>query len=299
MIKISVVINTLNEEENLPVAISSVEPWAYEVVVVDMHSDDGTVETAKSLGAKVYYHERIGYVEPARNYAISKAKGDWIFILDADEEVPSTLVKELLKEASCGEFTYFALPRKNIVFGKWLKNSRWWPDYNIRFFKKGAVKWNRKIHSVPKVIGRGKELKGDEKFAIVHHHYASVSQYLIRHDRYSSIMAREKFENGEKFNWRLLISKPAGEFLSRFFLGQGYKDGVHGLALSSLQAFVELLTYLKLWELNKFPEKELSVNRVVSEIKKMQREVNYWTADALVNETNSLFYRLKRKFRLP
>jgi (heptosyl)LPS beta-1,4-glucosyltransferase len=259
MTKISVVINTLNEEGNIERAINSVKDWVYEVVVVDMHSDDRTAKIAEKAGARVFTHKRTGYVEPARNYAVSKAKCDWVLILDADEEISANLAKELQKRAKDDNADYYALPRKNIVFGKWLKHSRWWPDYNIRFFKKGKVEWVQEVHSVPLTAGKGADVEASEELAIVHRHYASVSQYIQRHDRYSAIMAKEKYRSGEKFNWKLLISKPSGEFLSRYFAGQGYKDGVHGLVLSSLQGFVELLIYVKLWELYKFPERELSV----------------------------------------
>src|SRR3989344_3276878 len=137
MPKISVVINTLNEEANLPRALASVKSFANEIVVVDMMSDDKTVEIAKKAGAKVYEFKRVGYVEPARNFAISKAEGDWIFILDADEELTASLSRELSKIAKNGSADYVRVPRKNMIFGKWVEHSRWWPDYNIRFFKKG------------------------------------------------------------------------------------------------------------------------------------------------------------------
>jgi len=84
MTKVSVVINTLNEEKNITKAISSVKSFADEVVVVDMESEDETVKIAKKLGARVYSYKKVGYVEPARNYAISKTVGEWVFILDAD-----------------------------------------------------------------------------------------------------------------------------------------------------------------------------------------------------------------------
>ncbi|MBI4157482.1 glycosyltransferase family 2 protein, partial [Candidatus Woesebacteria bacterium] len=130
MPKVSVVINTLNEEENLPTAIASVRDFADEMIVVDMESSDGTVSLAKKLGAKVYSHQKVGYVEPARNFALSKAKGDWIFILDADEVLPKTLQKKLLAIIQTSKNDYFRIPRKNFIFGKWIKHSRWWPDYN-------------------------------------------------------------------------------------------------------------------------------------------------------------------------
>lgn len=298
MAKISVVINTLNEEENLPRALASVKDWADEIVVVDMHSEDMTVEIAKKYGARVFNHKKTGYVEPARNYAISKATGEWILILDADEEISETLAEKLKRLSQDSEVGYFAIPRKNIVFGKWLTHSRWWPDYNIRFFKKGTVHWSREIHSVPLTSGRGADIEAIEDLAIIHHHYSSVSQYMKRHDRYSSVMAKEKFKKGERFSWKLLIAKPVGEFLSRFFAAEGYKDGVHGLVLSSLQAFIELLIYVKLWELYKFPEREIALREVSGQIKEAQSEINYWVSDALVKEHGGLTHKIKRKFRL-
>ena len=299
MAKISVVINTLNEEKNLARALESVADWAYEVVVVDMHSDDGTIEIAKKYGAKTYNHKRTGYVEPARNYAISKTSGDWILLLDADEEIPASLRHKLKELVSSPKADYYAIPRKNIVFGKWLKHSRWWPDKNIRFFKKGMVEWAREIHSIPLTQGKGLDLPEEEDFAIIHHNYESVSQYLERLNRYTTVQAKEKKKNDKKYSWKNFISSPTSEFLSRYFAGEGYKDGIHGLALALLQGFSELVVEIKLWELSKFPEREIDLEQVNKELKNSQREINYWTADALVKKGKGLHHRLKRKLKLP
>lgn len=299
MAKISVVINTLNEEKNLPRALKSVKDWPYEVIVVDMESDDKTVAIAKKSGAKVYSHKRTGYVEPARNYAISKTKGDWILILDADEEVPTSLKEKLIDLVQSSDADYFSVPRKNIVFGKWLRYSRWWPDYNLRFFKKGHVEWSDEIHSVPITSGKGADIEDKEDYAIIHHHYESVDQYIERLNRYTGVQARELQKKGRKSDWRNFIKKPMAEFLSRYFAGKGYKDGIHGLALASLQAFSELVVEIKLWELSKFPERELEILQVNTELKNAQRELNYWAADSLSSETGGVMNRVKRKFKLP
>jgi (heptosyl)LPS beta-1,4-glucosyltransferase len=242
--KISVVVNTLNEERNLPRALASVENWADEIVVVDMRSDDATVEIATKHGARVFGHERTGYVEPARNFAIDKASCDWILILDADEEVPRTLASILVKEVRNPRADYYRLPRRNIVFGKWLKHSRWWPDYNIRFFKKGSVSWNEVIHSVPMTKGEGADLDPSKEYALIHHHYESVEQFISRLNRYTTEHSRVLIRRGYKFDWHDIIVKPVGEFLSRYFFGEGYKDGLHGLVLSGLQGFSEFVLYL-------------------------------------------------------
>src|SRR5688500_8186807 len=87
---ISVIINTLNEEANIAACVESVR-WAEDVVVVDMHSEDRTAALAESLGCRVFLHERTGYVEPARNFAIAQARHDWVLVLDADERASKAL----------------------------------------------------------------------------------------------------------------------------------------------------------------------------------------------------------------
>ncbi len=307
MEKISVVINTLNEEKNLPRALTSVKKIADEVIVVDMRSDDRTVEIATRFGAKVFGHDRTGYVEPARNFAISKATGDWILILDADEELTLSLRKKLRKIVRSDDKDYYRIPRKNLIFGKWLKHSRWWPDYNIRFFKKGSVTWNELIHSVPLTSGEGADIKDVEEYAIIHHHYESIEQFITRLNKYTSEHSKGLVANGYKFKWSDLIIKPNQEFLSRYFYGQGFKDGIHGLALAGLQAFSEFVLYLKTWQIEKFSTKdrsaaggkdEISVYEVITVINKAIKEISYWTNDTLFKETGKYIYKIKRKLKL-
>ena len=298
MDRISVVINTINEEQNLPRALASIKSLADEIVVVDMKSDDDTQVIAKKAGAKVYEHKRTGYVEPARNFAISKATGEWILILDADEEITNELKNEIKRIVNNPKADYFRIPRKNIIFGKWIKHSRWWPDYNIRLFKKGHVSWSEIIHSVPMTTGKGMDFDDKDTFAIVHHHYETIDQYIGRMNNYTSEHAKNLVSGGYEFGWSDLISKPTNEFLSRFFQGEGYKDGLHGLVLALLQAFSELVLYLKVWQLKGFTKQKISVDKVIDELKDAESDVSYWEADTLFHEVGGIKHRIKRKFRL-
>lgn len=278
---ISVVINTRNGEEDLPQAIASVKNLADEIVVVDMESTDKTVEVAKKLGAKVYSHRYMGYVEPVRNFAISKAEGEWVLVLDPDEEISPSLAKKLKGIVKKPQADYYRLPRKNIIFGKWIKHSRWWPDYNIRFFKKGYVSWSEIIHSVPVTQGKGFDLPEKEEFVILHHNYKNIDQYLERMTRYTTIQSQELMKNGYVFSWQDLITKPLNEFLSRFFAGEGFKDGVHGLSLSLLQAFSELILYLKVWQKQGFREREISKKEFKVEFKRAIKDLKWWMGKKL------------------
>jgi (heptosyl)LPS beta-1,4-glucosyltransferase len=296
--EISVVINTLNEEKNLPRAIASAKKFADEIIVVDMESTDKTAEVAKSLGAKVFSHKKAGYVEPARNFAISKANNPWVMILDADEEIPEKLAGQIGRILKNPKADYYRIPRKNIIFGKWMKHSRWWPDYNIRVFKKGAVSWNEIIHTVPMTQGVGADIEAKEELAIVHYNYDSIEQYLERMNRYSSLHANIMVKGGHKFSWKDIIFKPSNEFLSRYFFGEGYKDGLHGLALALLQAFSELAVYLKVWQKEKFTDQNPKLDEVVAVLRDQEKDLHFWESDASYKESGSLTSRIRRKLKI-
>lgn len=292
---ISVVINTLNGSDNLERALKSVY-WANEVVVCDMGSNDNTRGKAKKLGAKVYIHKRLDFVEPARDFAISKATGDWILVLDPDEEIPEKLGQRLQQiESTMTEIDFVRLPRKNFIFNKWMQASGWWPDYNIRFFRKGKIKWSDKIHRPPQTLGLGIDLEPKEEWAIVHHHYNDVFEYLEKMIRYTKIQSEELYDSGYRFNWEDLIKKPLSEFLGRFFASKGYRDGVHGLVLSLLQAFSFLVLYIRVWEKEKNKPGEISLKELKDLADKSGQEIKYWLKFS--NLSKNPFKRILEKIK--
>lgn len=289
--KISTVVNTYNEEKNLDRCLKSVKDFTDEIIVVDMHSDDKTVDIAKKYGAKVFLHEHTRYVEPARNFALSKAQGDWILLIDADEELPSGLAKKLKEVIEIDRADFVEIPRKNIIFGKWIEHTRWWPDFLIRFFRKGKVKFSDEIHVPPTAEGEKMRLEPKEELAIIHHHLQTISQYLERLNRYTDIQSEELGRQGYQFQIEDFVAKPAGEFFSRFFAGEGYKDGIHGLTLSVLQGFSELVIYLKIWEKQGFKDERISQLNKVAE--KTLRDFFSWQQSV----TSGFFKNLLLKFK--
>ncbi len=294
---ISVVINTFNEEKYIERILVSVK-WADEIVVCDMHSTDQTVTIAKKFGAKVFYHEREDYVEKARNFAISKALYEWILIVDPDEEVPASLKDRLLVlQNELKQINYIKIPRKNIIFEKWMKASMWWPDYNIRFFKKGTVSWTDKIHRPPTVSGEGIDLPATEEYALIHHHYQSVIEFLERMIRYTKIQAEELRKEGYKFDYKDLITKPLSEFLSRFFANRGFEDGLHGFTLSLLQAFSFFIMYLRVWEKEGFKQDNISLNVLKNVNSQSGEQIKYWFnySNLSKNPFKRFFQKVKNK----
>lgn len=297
MPKISAVINTYNEEKRLSRILSSLKGFVSEIIVVDMMSTDSTREIAKSFGARVFKHKKLPFVEPARNFAISKAKNDWIILLDPDEELPESLKLFLKKEIKEPQAQFYRIPRKNIIFGKWIKHTGWWPDYNIRFFKNGHVSWNQIIHSVPMTKGKGFDLLPREEFSIKHKAYTSLEEYLIRMNRYTTVQARELNKKGIEFDWTMLITKPVSEFLRRYFAESGYKDGVHGLALSLLQSLSEVALYSKLWQKQDFKKRKISLIETENEFNKSVREISWWFVESKISESKNIFSKLWLKIK--
>lgn len=296
---ISAVINVRNEAEALSKCLRSIKNFANEIIVVDMNSTDGSQEIAKEAGAKVYPYRPMKYVEPARNFALSKATGKWIILLDPDEFLPKTLKKELLSITKRTDVDFVKIPRKNIIFGKWIRHSNTWPDYLIRFFKKGAVTWKKEIHSQPTTKGNGVTLLDSEKLAIHHNNYTSITQFVNRAVRYSGIQADELFAQDYKLKTSDFILKPMQEFNSRFFFTEGYKDGFHGLIFSLLQTFAIALIYIRLWEKQGSQDKPLTKESFVSASQETNFEYDFWFNKYFKNEYSSnIFKKLLLKLRL-
>lgn len=300
MIKISAIVNTRNEDKTLAECLKSLS-FADEIIVVDMESTDNSRDIAYKFTHNVYLHKPMEYVEPARNFALAKATGDWLLIVDPDESIPKSLAAKLVEIADGNQADFVRIPRQNMIFGEWIKHSRWWPDYNIRFFKKGHVEWQNAIHSIPITFGNGLTLEATQGNSIYHRHYSSIDQYIKRSMRYSQAQAKELEAEGYKFNFTDALTKPFGEFLSRFFAGEGYKDGFHGLMLALLQSFSVLLVYLKIWETQGFkPQTGASFNKMWSmQLKDKAKEFRFWQYTQSIylakNKLSRIYLKLRRK----
>lgn len=297
---ITALVHTYNEGKNIERCLLSLVDWVDEIVVVDMGSTDGTVDIAKRHNVKIFNFPYTGFVEPARNFGIEKAKGEWLIILDADEEIPRILVNSLKKIVKEDQADFCRLKRKNIIFNKWIKHAGWWPDYQIRFFKKGFVTWTDKIHGIPLTRGRGLDISQSDDCCIIHHNYQTLEQYIIRCNRYTSIAAKDLYLSDQRFSFPRLISSSATEFVNRFFAREGYKDGLHGLALAILQGFSEMVVQLKIWELENFKEEKIYLNEMKKSLGNEFREKHYWLYNEMLKSDHSfiqdIIWRVKRKF---
>jgi glycosyltransferase involved in cell wall biosynthesis len=254
--RISAVLNTLNEERRLPFALRSVQGWVDEIIVVDMHSTDATRAIAESLGAKVFLHERLGYADPARSFALEQATGDWILLLDADELVPQPLSERLLAVARRDEADVVVIPWLNYLLGAPLWRTGWGPtqDRHERFFRRGSVAATPTIHGFLEIQrgSRVMELPYAEGLAVVHFNYLDVRHFVEKLNRYTDIEAERVRANPKAGSIPRACLRASREFARRYVRHQGYKDGWRGFYLSALMAAYRLIVAAKVreWQVN-------------------------------------------------
>ncbi|MEW6303166.1 MAG: glycosyltransferase family 2 protein [Verrucomicrobiota bacterium] len=252
--KISALINTRNEAANLAECLDLVA-WADEVVVADQASTDGTRDIAKTKGARLVDMpwSPVGNVEIIRNTAIAQCEGDWVLIVDADERVPAKLAARLGELPDKTDAAAFGLPRRNYFLGVWLEHG-FWPDHQVRFFRKGTVSWSATVHEPPKVEGRLELLPAEADAALEHPGYANdLGGFIEKLARYSRFEGERLATTLKPSVWPYMVRRPLGEFYGRYITAQAWRYGMHGFAWSALMAVYQLHAAMHYWSLQKRP----------------------------------------------
>ncbi|MEM7550244.1 MAG: glycosyltransferase family 2 protein [Bacteroidota bacterium] len=248
--KISVTIITLNESKNLSKCIESVKSIADEIIVLDSFSTDNTKEIAEQYGASVFENKFDGHVQQ-KNRAVSLAKHELIFSLDADEWISKELANEIISIKNSSEIADgYIIKRKNIFLDKRIYRGVWLREYKIRLFKASKAKWaGLNPHDLIEMNegSKVKKLNG----GLLHHPYKSINELANQMNKFSEIAAKAYFEKGIKSNtWKIFL-KPIWRFLLSYIFNLGFLDGTRGLILSSSFSYYTFLKYTKLWRLQK------------------------------------------------
>jgi glycosyltransferase involved in cell wall biosynthesis len=237
--KISIVLATYNEEENIRRCLDSVKGWVDEIVIVDGTSSDNTVKIAEEeYRAKVLIKPNQKNFHINKQIAIDTAISHWILQLDADEVVSKPLrneIEEILKDED--KYNGYWIPRKNWFLGRFLMKGGQYPDYTLRLYKNGKGKLpQRDVHEQAVVEGE----VGYFKQALLHYPYKNFSFYITKWNRYN------KFEGGlikEKLNKKnlgykifeifdYLFFRPVWWFLWVYLRHKGFMDGWQGFVFA-------------------------------------------------------------------
>jgi glycosyltransferase involved in cell wall biosynthesis len=239
---VSVIVITKNEEANIERCLASVS-WADEIVVVDSGSSDRTVEIARRFTPRIFNEAWRGF-GPQKALALSRATGDWVLSLDADEWVTAELAAQLRDIAAKPPASAAdRLPRRSSFCGRFLKHSGWWPDYVTRFFRRGSAEFSQDlVHERLIVTGRTATLKQP----LMHESYRSLEQVLDKMNLYSTLSARGMHAQGRRGSLLKALGRAVWAFLRTYFFRAGFLDGREGFLVAVATAESTFYRYLKL-----------------------------------------------------
>lgn len=284
-----------NQSNLLNDSLKKLSKSGFSLHVADLSSTEDIGGVSKKWGASYTKLPYASVVETVRTTVFENMTSDYILYLDADESVGDDLIAKLKGLAEEG-VDFVKIPRQNYIFNSWVKASRWWPDYQVRFFKRSMVTFPTQLHSEPIVRGDGITLEPIPSLAITHLNYQSLDEWFEKNRRYAKADAEDRLSSNQSFNLQEAMKLSISELVSRFFAGGGYADGMHGLMLSILQSFYYFLVYAYYWEGKKY-----QASTTPSELKSFPRtwfthglsEIIYWDSkdDSIVKKIKGKFTR--------
>ena len=243
---VSAIVVCFNEERNIGACLDSLR-WCDEIVVVDSFSTDRTVETCRQYTERVVQRPWAGYRDQ-KAFAHSLATKDWVFLVDSDERVSPELRDEIKESLLSYDSAYagFSVPRLVFYLGRWWWRGGWYPDYDVRLFRRDRATWGgTDPHEKIFVNGKVRRLRNP----LYHFSYHDIEDHVQRINRFTSISSRELFH--EQKRWRLgdALLRPAFRFFRSYILNRGFLEGFAGFYVALTAAVYVFLKYAKLWEL--------------------------------------------------
>jgi len=246
---VSAIILTKNEEKNIIECLQSLS-WCDEKIVIDDESQDQTAKLAEKSGAKVYIHKLSNFSDQ-RNFALEKAKGEWLLFIDADERVSPELWYEIMEHINdpIENYSGFLFKRIDIMWGKQLRHGEVGNLKLLRLARKNSGKWHGLVHEKWKITGgTGRNAKiFTLKNPLYHYPHKSVKDFLQEINLYTDLRAKELYKKRKKTNFFFIILYPKAKFIQNFIFRLGFLDGIHGFIFALMMSFHSFLVRSKLW----------------------------------------------------
>lgn len=241
---ITAIIIAKNEEKNIKDCLNSVK-WCDEIIVVDDKSIDKTAIISRNFGAKVYTHPMKGNFSEQRNFGLSKANGDWILFIDADERVTEALWFEIMQyvNSALSDAKGFYVKRRDIMWGKALNYGETGFVKLLRLAQKNCGIWEGLVHEKWNIKGKKVVLSN----YLEHYPHDDIKNFLKEVNYYTDLRARDLFDRKISSPWIFIMLYPVAKFIKNYFLMQGIRDGVPGLLNALMMSFHSFLVRAKLW----------------------------------------------------
>ena len=249
-LKLSAIIIAKNEEKNLRLCLQSMAEIIDDVVVlVDSSSTDNTFQVASSFPNVNFEVVTWQGFAKTKTYAVSKTKYDWIFWVDADEELTDGLISEIKAfKKSSPQYACYDVARRAFFLGKWIRHSGWYPGRIKRLFNKQHVHFDEKgVHEGLIIDGAVGHLKYD----LNHYTDPNIEHYFEKYNDYTTLAAKDLAGRGRKASLSDLLLRPLFIFIKMYIFRLGFLDGLHGLILAFFSSSYVFTKYCKLWELNR------------------------------------------------
>jgi (heptosyl)LPS beta-1,4-glucosyltransferase len=232
--KITATIITFNEADNIQAACESVG-WADEILVVDSESTDATREIATKCGARVVVKSWPGF-SAQKQFAVECASFYWIFSLDADERASTELQGSIASLRNVDESTLldgYRVARRAFYMGRWIRGGGWYPDYQLRLFRRDRGRWGERLIHESVSMDEGARV-GTIQGDLLHYSMRDTSHHRqMIEERYAPLGARQMMRDGKRTSfWRTAVAGPAA-FVRSFLLKGGWRDGRAGLVIAN------------------------------------------------------------------
>lgn len=253
---ISVVSATWNGEKLLPYCLDAIKDWADEIIIVDGTSSDHTADIARKYTDNVIITDNKPMIHTNKNMAIDAATCDWVLQLDQDEVITPALRDEILKTINSNpEENGFWIPRLNYFSGHFVRKGGLYPDATIRLYRRGTGRLAEKtIHEQATIDGK----VGWLSEPMLHFSYPSISLYLTKFNKFSTLIALEMEEGKVSVAKPALLQyffiKPIVTFCQIYFRHKGFQDGIAGYWWALLSALIHTMAYIKYLERTRKPE---------------------------------------------
>jgi glycosyltransferase involved in cell wall biosynthesis len=255
---VSAIVVCFNEENNIGDCLKSLR-WCDEIVVVDSFSTDRTLEICKQFTEHVFQRPWSGYRDQ-KAFAHSQATKEWVILVDSDERVSPELQSEIREalEKDGHHYAGYAVPRLVFYLKRWWLRGGWYPDYDVRLFRRDRATWGGKDpHEKILVDGQVRRLQNP----LHHFTYRDMADHLERINRFTSIAARELKHGGQRPRLSDALLRPAARFFSSYILKRGFMEGFAGFYVAVTAAVYVFLKYAKLWELDLEDEDDVGRKR--------------------------------------
>lgn len=240
--QISVVIITRDAASTLDKTLASVSRFD-EVVVYDNGSSDATLDIARAYpNVSLHQGEFLGF-GPTKNHAVSLARNDWVFSLDADEEASDELTDFLRSWKPASNRCVGIVRRDNYLMGKHVDKGGWGNDWLVRIFNRTEHRFDdAAVHE--SVTTTTTTVRDKLPYPIRHDAVQNLGQFLKKIDSYSEIRRRTSTKT---FPPLVIVARSGFAFFRSYILKGGILAGWRGLVIAWNESNGVFFKYMKIY----------------------------------------------------